>query len=62
MRVPTLRWRADGRKPTGRYCEISGVRQHNGWLYLGSLAESSVGRVALPGAAGHHPRAAEPVA
>ena len=34
--------------PAARYSEISGVRQHDGWLYLGSLAESSVGRVSLP--------------
>ena len=34
--------------PAGRYAEITGVRQHNGWLYLGSLVESSVARVRLP--------------
>jgi 2-keto-4-pentenoate hydratase/2-oxohepta-3-ene-1,7-dioic acid hydratase in catechol pathway/sugar lactone lactonase YvrE len=33
--------------PAGSYREIVGVRQHNGWLYLGSLAETAVGRVQL---------------
>jgi len=45
---------ADGRitqtlhGPAGRYREIVGVRQHDGWLYLGSLYETAVGRVPLP--------------
>ncbi len=34
--------------PAGRYREIVGVRQHDGWLYLGSLYETAVGRVPLP--------------
>ena len=34
--------------PSGRYREIVGVRQHDGWLYLGSLYETAVGRVPLP--------------
>jgi 2-keto-4-pentenoate hydratase/2-oxohepta-3-ene-1,7-dioic acid hydratase in catechol pathway/sugar lactone lactonase YvrE len=31
--------------PAGSYREIVGVREHDGWLYLGSLAEAAVGRV-----------------
>jgi sugar lactone lactonase YvrE len=34
--------------PAGRYGEITGVREHCGWLYLGSLAETAVARVRLP--------------
>jgi 2-keto-4-pentenoate hydratase/2-oxohepta-3-ene-1,7-dioic acid hydratase in catechol pathway/sugar lactone lactonase YvrE len=34
--------------PAGSYREIVGVRQHDGWLYLGSLAETAVGRVRIP--------------
>jgi 2-keto-4-pentenoate hydratase/2-oxohepta-3-ene-1,7-dioic acid hydratase in catechol pathway/sugar lactone lactonase YvrE len=34
--------------PAGTYREIVGVRQHGGWLYLGSLAETAVGRVRVP--------------
>jgi 2-keto-4-pentenoate hydratase/2-oxohepta-3-ene-1,7-dioic acid hydratase in catechol pathway/sugar lactone lactonase YvrE len=34
--------------PAGTYREIVGVRQHDGWLYLGSLAETAVGRVRIP--------------
>jgi len=34
--------------PAGTYREIVGVRQHGGWLYLGSLAETAVGRVPIP--------------
>ena len=34
--------------PAGRFREIVGVRQHDGWLYLGSLYETAVGRVPLP--------------
>ncbi len=33
--------------PAGTYREIVGVRQHDGWLYLGSLAETAVGRVRI---------------
>jgi 2-keto-4-pentenoate hydratase/2-oxohepta-3-ene-1,7-dioic acid hydratase in catechol pathway/sugar lactone lactonase YvrE len=33
--------------PSGSYREIVGVREHDGWLYLGSLAETAVGRVRL---------------
>jgi 2-keto-4-pentenoate hydratase/2-oxohepta-3-ene-1,7-dioic acid hydratase in catechol pathway/sugar lactone lactonase YvrE len=33
--------------PAGSYREIVGVREHNGWLYLGSLAETAVGRVRI---------------
>jgi len=35
--------------PAGSYREIVGVRQHDGWLYLGSLYETAVGRVPVPG-------------
>jgi 2-keto-4-pentenoate hydratase/2-oxohepta-3-ene-1,7-dioic acid hydratase in catechol pathway/sugar lactone lactonase YvrE len=34
--------------PAGRYAEITGVREHDGWLYLGSLLESAAARVRLP--------------
>jgi len=34
--------------PSGSYREITGVRQRGGWLYLGSLHETAVGRVAIP--------------
>ena len=34
-----------------RYHYVTGVREHDGWLYLGSLVESAVARVRLPGAA-----------
>jgi len=34
--------------PSGSYYEITGVRQRGGWLYLGSLHETAVGRVAIP--------------
>jgi len=34
--------------PSGSYREIVGVRQHDGWLYLGSLHETAVGRVPVP--------------
>lgn len=33
-----------------RYHYVTGVREHDGWLYLGSLVESAVARVRLPGA------------
>ncbi len=33
--------------PGGAYAPITGVREHAGWLYLGSLTERSVGRVLL---------------
>lgn len=32
---------------TGRYAEVTGVREHGGWLYLGSLAEDAIARVPL---------------
>ncbi|HEU4536419.1 MAG TPA: SMP-30/gluconolactonase/LRE family protein [Polyangiaceae bacterium] len=34
--------------PTGRVAEVSGVREHEGWLYFGSVTEPFVGRVRLP--------------
>ena len=34
--------------PAGSFREIVGVRQHDGWLYLGSLHETAVGRVPVP--------------
>jgi 2-keto-4-pentenoate hydratase/2-oxohepta-3-ene-1,7-dioic acid hydratase in catechol pathway/sugar lactone lactonase YvrE len=34
--------------PAGSYREIVGVRQHDDWLYLGSLAETAVGRIRIP--------------
>jgi strictosidine synthase len=34
--------------PSGSYREIVGVREHDGWLYLGSLHETAVGRVPVP--------------
>jgi 2-keto-4-pentenoate hydratase/2-oxohepta-3-ene-1,7-dioic acid hydratase in catechol pathway/sugar lactone lactonase YvrE len=34
--------------PSGSYREIVGVREHHGWLYLGSLYETAVGHVLLP--------------
>jgi 2-keto-4-pentenoate hydratase/2-oxohepta-3-ene-1,7-dioic acid hydratase in catechol pathway/sugar lactone lactonase YvrE len=33
--------------PAGSYREIVGVREHDGWLYLASLAETAVGRVRI---------------
>ena len=41
----------DLRDPAGTYAPISSARQHREWLYLGSLTERGIGRVALPGAA-----------
>jgi sugar lactone lactonase YvrE len=38
----------DLRDPEGRYAPISSVRQHGGWLYLGSLTAHGIGRVAVP--------------
>ena len=38
--------------PAGTYPEIVGVREHDGWLYLGSLVETAVGRVPVPAGAG----------
>lgn len=34
--------------PAGAYAVITGVREHDGWLYLGSLEEDAVGRVRVP--------------
>jgi 2-keto-4-pentenoate hydratase/2-oxohepta-3-ene-1,7-dioic acid hydratase in catechol pathway len=34
--------------PSGAYREITGVREHSGWLYLGSLYETAVGRIPVP--------------
>jgi sugar lactone lactonase YvrE len=34
--------------PDGAFAPITGVREHDGWLYLGSLSDSALGRVALP--------------
>lgn len=31
----------------GAYAPITSVREHEGWLYLGSLSESAIGRIAL---------------
>jgi strictosidine synthase len=31
-----------------RYHYVTGVREHDGWLYLGSLVETAVARVRLP--------------
>jgi sugar lactone lactonase YvrE len=33
--------------PAGTYAPITGVREHDGWLYLGGLTESALGRVRL---------------
>jgi hypothetical protein len=38
--------------PSGSYSEITGVHEHDGWLYLGSLHETAVGRVPVPAADG----------
>ncbi len=35
--------------PAGAFTEITGVREHDGWLYLGSLHEPAVARVRAPG-------------
>jgi sugar lactone lactonase YvrE len=34
--------------PTGRVADLTGVREHEGWLYFGSLTEPFVGRVRVP--------------
>ena len=34
--------------PSGAYGVITGVREHDGWLYLGSLVEDAVARVRTP--------------
>jgi sugar lactone lactonase YvrE len=34
--------------PTGRVAQVTGVREHEGWLYFGSLTEPHVGRVRAP--------------
>lgn len=31
--------------PSGSFSEVTGVREHDGWLYLGSLIESAIARV-----------------
>jgi sugar lactone lactonase YvrE len=46
------------RGPEGRYRMITGVRQHAGSLWLGSLGEPGIGRITLPGAG---PASAGPV-
>jgi strictosidine synthase len=33
--------------PAGGFAPITGVREHDGWLYLGSLTETAVGRIRL---------------
>ena len=38
----------DLRDPEGGYAPISSARQHGDWLYLGSLTERAIGRVAVP--------------
>lgn len=37
--------------PGDRYHYVTGVREHNGWLYLGSLVDSAIARVPLEGVA-----------
>lgn len=37
--------------PGDRYHYVTGVREHDGWLYLGSLVDSAIARVPLAGAA-----------
>lgn len=34
--------------PAGRYAPTTGVREHDGWLYLGSIEEDAIGRVRVP--------------
>jgi len=34
--------------PEGGYAPVSSARQHGDWLYLGSLTERAIGRVAVP--------------
>ena len=34
--------------PEGSFAQITNVVEHNGYLYLGSLVESAVGRIAVP--------------
>lgn len=36
------------RAPGDRYHYVTGVREHDGWLYLGSLVEQAVARVRVP--------------
>jgi hypothetical protein len=38
----------DLRDPEGHYAPISSARQQGDWLYLGSLTEAGIGRVARP--------------
>jgi sugar lactone lactonase YvrE len=49
----------DLRDPSGSYAPISSARQAGPWLYLGSLTERGIGRVAVP-APTETPRAAGP--
>jgi strictosidine synthase len=48
-----VRFDGDGRVldalhgPAGTYAFVTGVREHDGWLYLGSLEESAIARVRL---------------
>lgn len=37
--------------PGDRYHYVTGVREHDGWLYLGSLVDSAIARVPLEGVA-----------
>ena len=34
--------------PTGAFGEVTGVVEHEGYLYLGSLVEEAIGRIKLP--------------
>lgn len=34
--------------PSGSFAQISSVEAHEGWLYLGSLVEDAIGRIAAP--------------
>ncbi len=35
--------------PSGSYAQVTGAREHDGWLYLASLTEDSVARLPYPG-------------
>ena len=41
----------NARGPEGSYAPVTGVREANGWLYLGSLSADSVARMPVPKAA-----------